>query len=93
MKTGGILLRKTFNINNKGSAAVEMAAVFIFVFLILGGFYHLFYIGRDKQKELILRQQEEVKNLRENELKVPILERPCQVENPIIRALCEGRKK
>ena len=85
------MIRKRFNINQTGSAAVEMVAVFVFAILILGGFFHLFQLGHKKQRDIVVRQQKEAANLHEKQMAVPILERPCQVAHPAIKALCEGR--
>lgn len=81
-----------FNINNKGSAAVEMAFVIPFAVVILAGFYFLFEWGHKKQRDLVLHQQKEVTDLHKRQMAVPVLERPCLV-HPSIKTLCEGRSK
>ncbi|MDP2600311.1 MAG: hypothetical protein Q8P84_06220 [Deltaproteobacteria bacterium] len=85
------MIRKIFNINRKGSAAVEMAFVIPFAVVILAGFYFLFQWGHGKQRDLVIRQQADAIRLHKRQMAVPVLERPCQVQHPAIKALCEGR--
>lgn len=76
--------------NIKGSAAVEIAFVIPMVCFLLLGFYRLFYLAHRQQGLLIQRQYHDVVDLHQKQMALPILERPCVV-NEVIRKLCKER--
>ena len=88
MKIGKVLIPMKSTIE-KGSAVLELVLIAPIVVLVLVSFFKLFQKTTTKEFDLITIQKEEKEKLRQKQLALPILNRPCAIHPEI----CSGRKK
>lgn len=75
--------------NRKGSAVTEFVFIMPFILLILVSLFQLYQISTSHRIQLVNNFDQIKKKLREEELQLSILDRPCVV-HPVI---CEGRTR